>query len=227
MLDQSVNRVVLLAGQNDGVGPLMDVLGRAGLACHLGSDLAALDGMGPTQQPQAVLVDLASLDLGQGRLLIEQCKKLRMPVVAVVPKDGVTEYDPSLNPDELVFHPVHEAELLTRVKQAIYRVSGPLGSRLLRVGELTIDLERYEVTVAGRRVSLKLQRIPVAGPSGLQPRQSIFAGVATQPGLGVRLPGWYRTVDVHVRRLRSKIESPGRTFIETIYQVGYRFRVPT
>ena len=100
------------------------------------------------------LVDLASLDLGQGRLLIEQCKRLRMPVVAVLPKDGVADYDPSLNPDELVFHPVHEDELRTRLKQAIYRVSGPSGSRLLRVGELTIDLERYEVTVAGRRVSL-------------------------------------------------------------------------
>ena len=142
MLDQSVHRVLLLAGQNDGVGPLMDVLGRAGLSCYLGSDLAVLDGREPSQQPQAVLVDLASLDLGQGRLLIEQCKKLRMPVVAVVPKDGVAEYDPSLNPDELVFHPVHEDELLTRVKQAIYRVSGPSGSRLLRVGELTIDLEQ-------------------------------------------------------------------------------------
>lgn len=227
MLDQSVNRVVLLAGQNDGVGSLMDVLGRAGLACHLGSDLAALDGMGPTQQPQAVLVDLASLDLGQGRLLIEQCKKLRMPVVAVVPKDGVTEYDPSLNPDELVFHPVHEAELLTRVKQAIYRVSGPLGSRLLRVGELTIDLERYEVTVAGRRVSLKYKEFQLlvllaSNPGRVYSRESLLSQVWEYDYLGGT-----RTVDVHVRRLRSKIESPGRTFIETIYQVGYRFRVPT
>ena len=226
-MDQSVNRVVLLAGQNDGVGPLMDVLGRAGLACHLGSDLAALDGMGPTQQPQAVLVDLASLDLGQGRLLIEQCKKLRMPVVAVVPKDGVTEYDPSLNPDELVFHPVHEAELLTRVKQAIYRVSGPLGSRLLRVGELTIDLERYEVTVAGRRVSLKYKEFQLlvllaSNPGRVYSRESLLSQVWEYDYLGGT-----RTVDVHVRRLRSKIESPGRTFIETIYQVGYRFRVPT
>ena len=99
-------------------------------------------------------MDLASLDLGEARLLIEQCKKLRIPVVAVVLRDGVAEYDPSPNPDELIFHPVYHAELLARVNQAIYRVSGPSGSRLVRVGELTIDLERYEVTVAGRRVSL-------------------------------------------------------------------------
>ena len=52
----------------------MEVLGRAGLSCDLGSDLTALDGGELSQQPQAVLVDLASLDLGQGRLLIDQCK---------------------------------------------------------------------------------------------------------------------------------------------------------
>ena len=88
-MDQSVHRVVLLVGQNDGVGLLMDVAERAGLSCHLESDLSVLDGREPSQQPQAVLVDLASLDLGQRRILIDREKKLRMPVVAVVTKDSV------------------------------------------------------------------------------------------------------------------------------------------
>jgi DNA-binding response OmpR family regulator len=204
----------------------MDVLGRAGMACHLGSDLAALDARGPAEKPQAVLVDLASLDLGQGRLLIQHCKELRIPVVAVVSRDGVAEYDPSLNPDELVVQPVHEAELLTRIKQAIYRVSGPSGSRLLGVGELTIDLERYEVTVAGRRVLLKYKEFQLlvllaSNPGRVYSRESLLSQVWQYDYLGGT-----RTVDVHVRRLRSKIESPGRTFIETIYQVGYRFKAP-
>ena len=57
-------------------------------------------------------------------------------------------------------------------------------------------------------------------------------GVPAQPGVEQKdaygdYLGGTRTVDVHVRRLRSKIESPGRTgFIETIYQVGYRFKAP-
>ena len=134
MLEPSAYRVALLAGQNDGVGPLMEALGRAGLACRQAADLAALDGEGREQQPQAVLVDLASLELSQGRLIIEQCKKLRIPVLAVVPLDGAAGYDPSLNPDELLFHPVHEGELLTRLKQAVYRVNGSSSSQLLRLG---------------------------------------------------------------------------------------------
>lgn len=223
VIDQTVYKVVLLAGPNNGVGSLTDVLGRAGLAWQIRSDLWESSGNDQTQQPQAVLLDMASVDLGQGRLLVEQCKKLRIPVVAVVPKDRVVDYDPSLNPDELVFHPVDEAELLTRLKQAIYRVSGPTGPQLLRVGDLTIDLERYEVTVAGQRVSLKYKEFQLlallaSNPGRVYSRESLLSQVWDYDYLGGT-----RTVDVHVRRLRSKIESPGRTFIETVYQVGYRF----
>ncbi len=202
------------------------MIGRAGLSCHLASGLPELDGLEPSGQPEAVLLDLGSIDSGQARLLIDQCKKLRMPVVAVVPNQYVEEYDPSLNPDELVFQPVHEGELLTRIKQAIYRVNGPSGSHLLRVGELSIDLERYDVTIAGRRVSLTYKEFQLlvllaSNPGRVYSRESLLSQVWEYDYLGGT-----RTVDVHVRRLRSKIESPGRTFIETIYLVGYRFKPP-
>ena len=63
MLDLPVHRVALLAGQDNGVGPLVDMLGRAGLAglaCLRGvSDLTELDGDGAERQPEAALVDLA------------------------------------------------------------------------------------------------------------------------------------------------------------------------
>ena len=216
----------MLTGPNNGVGPLMDVIGQAGLSCHLASELPVLDGSDQSRQPEAVLLDLASIDSGQARLLIDQCKKLRIPVVAVVPEDNVKEYDPSLNPDELVFQPVNQGELLTRIKQAIYRVNGPSGSGLLKVGELTIDQERYDVTVAGRRVSLTYKEFQLlvllaSNPGRVYSRESLLSQVWEYDYLGGT-----RTVDVHVRRLRSKIESPGRTFIETIYLVGYRFKVP-
>ena len=216
----------MLAGQNDGVGPLIDVIGRAGLSYHLASELPALDGVESSRQPEVALLDLASIDTGQARRLIDQCKKLRMPVVAVMPRDNVNQYDPSLNPDDLIFQPVHDGELLTRIKQAIYRVNGPSGSGLLRAGELTIDLERYDVTVAGRRVSLTYKEFQLlvllaSNPGRVYSRESLLSQVWEYDYLGGT-----RTVDVHVRRLRSKIESPGRTFIETIYLVGYRFKAP-
>ena len=90
----------------------------------------------------------------------------------------------------------------------------------------SIDLERYEVMVAGRRVSLKYKEFQLlvllaSNPGRVYSRESLLSQVWEYDYLGGT-----RTVDVHVRRLRSKIESPGRTFIETIYQVGYRFKAP-
>ena len=224
VLDRPVYKVFLLAGQNNGVGPLLETLDRAGMSCRLGSDLAAMEEDGAPQQPEAVLVDLTSMDLGDARSIVDQCKKIRLPVLAVVPKDGTAEFDPTLNPDEVVFHPVHENELLARVKQAIYRVNGPSGTQILKVGELSIDLERYDVTVAGRRVELtykefKLLVLLASNPGRVYSRESLLSQVWEYDFLGGT-----RTVDVHVRRLRSKIEAPGRLFIETIYLVGYRFK---
>ena len=217
-------KVFLVANLNDGSGPLAEALSRAGMACRWGADLEAVEGEPASQQPEAVLLDLATIDLTQARLVVDQCKKLRVPVLAVVPRESVEDYDPSLNPDELIVHPVHDGELLLRVKQAMYRVSGPSGSQLLKVGDLTIDLERYEVSLAGRKVSLTYKEFQLlvllaSSPGRVYSRESLLSQV-----WGYDYLGGTRTVDVHVRRLRSKIETPGRSFIETIYLVGYRFK---
>ena len=136
------------------------------------------------------------------------------------------DYDSSLNSDEVVVSPVSEAELTTRVKLAMYRVNGPAGPTLLRVGDLAIDLERYEVNVAGRRVALtykefKLLVLLASNPGRVYTREALLSQI-----WGYDYLGGTRTVDVHIRRLRSKVEAPGRSFVETIWNVGYRFKEP-
>ena len=171
-------------------------------------------------------MDLSTIELGQAREVVDQCRKLKMPVVAVVSREALEAYDPSLNPDELIVHPLSDSELLVRIKQAIYRVNGPMGSQVLRLGEMSIDLERYDVTVAGRRVSLTYKEFQLlvllaSNPGRVYSRENLLSQI-----WGYDYLGGTRTVDVHVRRLRSKIEAPGRSFIETIYLVGYRFKIP-
>ena len=222
-----MHNVFLLANQDNGECPLVDAIGRAGLSCQVGPDLAPVEEADVSSQPDVVLLDLASVDPGQAKAFIDRCKKLRLPVVAVLPKESAAGYDPSLNPDELIFRPIPDGELLVRVKQAIYRVIGPSGSQLLRAGDLTIDLERYDVTVRGRRVSLTYKEFQLlvllaSNPGRVYSRDALLSQV-----WGYDYLGGTRTVDVHVRRLRSKIESPGRTFIETVYLVGYRFKLPS
>lgn len=216
----------MLTNHNGEASPLAEALDRAGMACKIVSDLDGLEDQQPAQHPEAVLLDLASIDSGQARQAVDRCKKMRIPALAVVPRENIEDYDPSLNPDELIVQPAYEGELLLRVKQAIYRVSGPTGSQLLRVGDITIDLERYDVTVVGHRVTLTYKEFQLlvllaSNPGRVYSRESLLSQV-----WGYDYLGGTRTVDVHVRRLRSKIEAPGRAFIETIYLVGYRFKVP-
>jgi DNA-binding response OmpR family regulator len=193
---------------------------------QFGSGLDSVSGQQPAQHPEAVLLDLSTVDLGQAREAVEQCRKLKIPVVAVLSREALETYDPSLNPDELIIHPLSDSELLVRINQAIYRVKGPVGAQILKVGELSIDLERYDVTVAGRRVSLTYKEFQLlvllaSNPGRVYSRENLLSQV-----WGYDYLGGTRTVDVHVRRLRSKIEAPGRSFIETVYLVGYRFKVP-
>ncbi|MDA1128350.1 MAG: response regulator transcription factor [Chloroflexi bacterium] len=204
---------------------LPDALIRAGMSCQVGVDLEQLDENGVTP-PDAVLLDMSSLEDRDARLFVEECHDRKLPVLAAISKETVTDYDPSLNADEMVVCPVSEGELTARVKQAIFRVNGPAGPQLLRVGDLSIDLERYEVSVAGRRVSLTYKEFQLlvllaSNPGRVYTREALLSQI-----WGYDYLGGTRTVDVHIRRLRSKVESPGRSFVETIWNVGYRFKAP-
>ena len=204
---------------------MADVIERAGMSCQVGVELEQLDENGATP-PDAVLLDMCSLEDRDARHFVELCHDRKLPVLAAVSREAVTEYDPSLNADEMVVFPVSEGELTARVKQAVYRVSGPTGPKLLTAGDLAIDLERYEVTVAGRRVQLTYKEFQLlvllaSNPGRVYTREALLSQI-----WGYDYLGGTRTVDVHIRRLRSKVESPGRAFVETIWNVGYRFKAP-
>ena len=204
---------------------MADTVNRAGMSCQVGIELEQLDESG-ARSPDAVVLDMSSLEHSDARRRVEECHDRKLPVLAAVPRDAITTYDPSLNPDDMLVSPVSEAELTARVELAMYRVSGPSGPTLLKVGDLSIDPERYEVTVAGRRVALTYKEFQLlvllaSNPGRVYTREALLSQI-----WGYDYLGGTRTVDVHIRRLRSKVESPGRSFVETIWNVGYRFKAP-
>ena len=218
-------QLFILVNHGGELSALADTADRAGMLCRVGIELHQLDENG-AMPPDAVILDLSSLSQSEARLMIEECHNRRLPVVAAVPRETMVDYDPSLNPDEMLFSPVSEAELTARVGQAIYRVSGPAGPKLLKVGDLSIDQERYEVTVSGRRVALTYKEFQLlvllaSNPGRVYTREALLSQI-----WGYDYLGGTRTVDVHIRRLRSKVESSGHSFVETIWNVGYRFKAP-
>lgn len=197
------------------------------MVCRVEGNCELLWETDNSENPDAVVIDLASLEISEARRAVGQCRERKVPAVAAVPREQVAQYDPTLNPDELLICPVSDDEFTLRVKQAVFRVNGPSGSHTLSIGDLSIDLERYEVSVAGRRVTLtykefQLLALLASNPGRVYTREALLSQV-----WGYDYLGGTRTVDVHVRRLRSKVESPGRSFVETIWNVGYRFKAPS
>ena len=188
-------------------------------------DLEGCDGGEQGARPDAVLLDLECLGEDRARKLASDCRQTGLPVIGVVSVETLVAYDTSLSLDDFILQPFRPAELLVRLDQAIYRKSGSLHDHLLRVGELVVDKERYEVRLPGRRVVLtykecQLWVLLASNPGKVYTRASLLSQVWEYDYFGGT-----RTVDVHIRRLRSKIEDAGHSFIETIWNVGYRFRV--
>tara|TARA_Y100001960_G_scaffold69135_1_gene73136 strand:+ start:7414 stop:8106 length:693 start_codon:yes stop_codon:yes gene_type:complete len=102
--------------------------------------------------------------------------------------------------------------------------SGNENKQLIISGPLIIDEESYEVTLDGEKVDLtfkeyELLRYLAAKPGRVFSRESLLHSVWEYDYYGGT-----RTVDVHVRRLRSKINDIRYNFIETVWNVGYRFK---
>ncbi|MBM3941476.1 MAG: response regulator transcription factor [SAR202 cluster bacterium] len=215
----------MLSSSEGRPGVLESEIDVAGLTYQVGADLPWLDQVeGDFPAPEAVLLDLASLDSGQARQAVDQCRKLKLPVLAVLPRERVDTYDPALNPDDFLLSPMHRGELTARLRQASHRVRGPAGAKVLKLGDLSIDLERYDVTIGGRRVSLTYKEFQLlvllaSNPGRVYTREALLSQV-----WGYDYLGGTRTVDVHIRRLRSKVEDPDHSFVETIWNVGYRFK---
>lgn len=124
--------------------------------------------------------------------------------------------------DDFIVLPAAQGELRRRVERALYRRHGIDAENFVRCGALTIDLANYRVTVAGEPVVLtfkeyELLRYLAMNAGRVSTREQLLNRV-----WGYDYFGGARTVDVHIRRIRSKIEIHGHTFIETVRNVGYR-----
>ena len=147
-----------------------------------------------------------------------------LPWVALLPMPGLFDLELVPGVVELCFPPFTAEEIEVRIIAALQRAGGPKSANRVDAGELTIDLDRYEVTVSGRRIDLtykeyELLKVLASNPGRVFSRESLLKEVWDYDYFGGT-----RTVDVHVRRVRAKTNDARHQFIETVRNVGYRFR---
>ena len=145
--------------------------------------------------------------------------------LAVVRSDSLPALDFSIGFDDFIVYPALADEILARVRRSIWLKSGVESDNTLRAGDLHIDLSNYKVFVGGRPIDLtykeyELLRFLATNRDKVFTREALLNRV-----WGYDFYGGARTVDVHIRRLRSKIEDGSHQFIETVRNVGYRFHL--
>ncbi len=214
--------VFIIAEESERITELHSGLARRGFACSIASDTEELFGQVVKQSPDLVLVEM---DGHFRRELYQRIKRERqLPIIAMVNKGTLNSCDIDLNIDDFVIKPYDLTELALRVKRLLHRTSDTGSGEVVKRGDLVIDMAKCEVSVEGKLIVLTFREYELlkflAGNRGrVFSREALLNNV-----WGYDYYGGDRTVDVHIRRLRSKIEDSSHTFIETVRNIGYKFR---
>jgi DNA-binding response OmpR family regulator len=215
---------LLLVEATEELQPLAEALEHADLrvtACSLGEVTERISG-GEFGVLLLNLTELPALSTAQP-LFRSDALPQRTATVALVRRQQLSELDASWQLDEFVVYPPSAEELVARVRRAVWRRAGPESSQLLRCGDLVIDQANYKAFVGGRPVDLTYKEYELLRFLALNQDKVCTREMLLNRVWGYDFYGGARTVDVHIRRLRSKIEDRSHTFIETVRNVGYRF----
>lgn len=181
-------------------------------------------------KPDVVILDL----MLPGKSGFDVCQVLRqesnVPVLMLTAKDGTEDKLASfrLGADDYVVKPFDPLEVVARVRVMLRRTaeSNPSVSAVDKIGLLEINMETYEVRLDGKTVQLKPRELQLLfflrqHQNKVFDREQLLAKV-----WGYDYAGETRTVDVHIQRLREKLENEGCGYrFKTVRGVGYKFEV--
>ncbi len=180
------------------------------------------------EKPDLVLLDIMMPEMDGYDFIRAYRKESNTPVILLTakPEESDKVLGLELGADDYVTKPFGMKELVARIHAALRRAGQPPApSAVLRQGDITLDQDKHTVTVRGEAVRLTpsefdLLQVLMQAPGRVFSRLDLLEAVQ-----GTSFEGIARTIDVHIRNLRTKIEpDPAQPrYIETVFGVGYRF----
>jgi two-component system, OmpR family, alkaline phosphatase synthesis response regulator PhoP len=218
-------RTVFLVTRHQDLTSFGPVLERAGFGAQVMAP-ERLAAAADTQQPDAVVLDLRDLPVSAFAMLNTEFAERSIVVICALAMEQLDRVGVDLAIDDFFVVPGEAGELARRVERALWRRHGVDSENFVTVGVLQLDLSNYRVTVDGEGIVMtfkeyELLRFLAMNAGRVFTREQLLNRV-----WGYDYFGGARTVDVHIRRIRAKIEVRGHTFIETVRNVGYRLNAP-
>jgi len=220
---ESVPRIFVLSNDVLEIRRALQALERGGFTTVIVAPTLDAIGMLASEAPDALVIDMAApWPDDEPRSLLHDRVPEGCRTLALLPEARLREL-PTLAVDDFVLHPPNGEEVCARLVRLLALPTEDTAN-VIRCNDLVIDIANYTVTLASRPIDLtykeyELLRFLATNPDRVFTREALLNRV-----WGYDYYGGSRTVDVHVRRLRSKIEGRTHTFIETVRNVGYRFR---
>lgn len=224
-----MTRILIVEDEESLSDPLSYLLGKEGFEVEV-----VADGLDAVVQFDRSGADLILLDLMlPGQSGTEVCRQIRqrsnVPVIMLTAKDS--EIDKvvglELGADDYVTKPYSARELVARIRAVLRRQGEPeeLISATVQAGPVRMDIERHVVSVNGEAVSLPLKEFELLEMLLRNSGRVMTRGQLIDRVWGSDYVGDTKTLDVHVKRLRSKIEPDPSSprYLITVRGLGYKF----
>jgi len=226
-----MTRVLIVEDEADLAEPLAYLLRREGYEVEIAEDGSAALIAFQRHGADIVLLDL----MLPGLPGTEVCRRLRaestVPIIMLTAKDSEVDIvvGLELGADDYVTKPYSTRELLARMRAVLRRYEQPdeddAGERVLTGGRVTLDVDRHTVAVDGQEIAMPLKEFELLELLMRNAGRVLTRGQLIDRVWGADYFGDTKTLDVHIKRIRSRIERTPKDpeMLVTVRGLGYRF----
>ncbi len=183
------------------------------------------------EKPDLLLLDIMMPKLDGWQVCREIRKKSDVPIIMLTAKgetfDKVLGLE--LGADDYVVKPFDSKEIVARIKAVLRRVGGQQSEQAVkevRFDKLVVNMTKYELRVNGAQIDTPPKELELLYHLASNPNRVYTRDQLLDEVWGFEYYGDSRTVDVHVKRLREKLEGVSEQWtLKTVWGVGYKFEV--
>lgn len=222
-----VGSILIIGDQNKAAEELKDALKKD---THFTAKVISKNGISPSvvieKEPDLIVMNPKSSYFEVMDFYYSLKKEPQVqdtPIILLMDESEMKSADLPSGIYEVFYRPLRLVEAIARIKHLFKRIHKVDQKNIIQRGKLSIDITKYEVRVNDKKIDLtftefELLKFLCANPGTVFTREVLLNKV-----WGYEYYGGTRTVDVHIRRLRSKIEGKSASFIDTVRNIGYKF----